>query len=106
MAETATLGIGATRAQWRTRLPRIPVLVLGLSLSIFLGLTYLFCTLVLVLFPNLPVSHSFLGLFVPSSKPLDWYDLLNGLIEAIVDGWYVAAVFGTLYNFITSRFEH
>ncbi len=105
MADTATVGIAATGTQSRARLPRIPVLVLGLSLSIFLALTYLLCALFLALFPVMPVSHSFLGLFVPWFKPLDWYDLLNGLIEAVVDGWYIAAVFGTLYNFIASRFE-
>ena len=89
----------------RTRLPRIPVLVLGLSLSIFLVLTYVLCALFLVLFPNVPVSHSFLGMFVPLFKPLDRYDLFNGLPEAFVDGWYFAVVFGTLFNFIASRFE-
>jgi len=98
MADTATVGIAATGTQSRPRLPRIPVLVLGLSLSIFLALTYLLCALFLALFPDMPVSHSFLGLFVPWFKSLDWYDLLNGLIEAIVDGWYIAAVFGTLFD--------
>jgi len=49
------------------------------------------------------VGHSFLSLFVPWFKPLTCYDLLNGLIESIVDAWYVALVFGTLFNFVASR---
>jgi hypothetical protein len=105
MADTAAMSTAETGNQSRARLPRIPVLVLGLSLSIFLALTYLLCALFLALFPDAPVSHSFLGLFVPWFKPLSWSGLLNGLIEAIIDGWYFAAVFGVLYNFIASRFE-
>jgi hypothetical protein len=105
MANSAADGMVATGTQSRARFPLIPVLVLGLSLSIFLPLTYLLCALFLALFPDVPVSHSFLGLFVPWFKPLDWHVLLNGLIEAIVDAWYFAAVFGTLYNFIATRFE-
>lgn len=94
-----------TDNELRLYLPRVPVVVLGLSLSLFLGLTYLLCALFLLLFPDVPVSHSFLGLFVPWFKPLAWTDLLNGLIEVIVYGWYFAAVFGVLFNFIASRFE-
>lgn len=105
MTDTATAGVAATGTQPRARLPRIPVLALGISLSIFLALTYLLCALFLALFPDVPVSHSFLALFVPWFKPLSWYDLLNGLIEAIVDGWYVAVVFGMLYNFVAARCE-
>ena len=86
-------------------LPRIPVLAMGLSLSIFLAVTYVLCALFLVLFPDVPVSHSFLGLFQPAFKPQSVYDLVNGLIEAFVDGWYIALVFGTLYNFVVARFE-
>ena len=53
----------------------------------------------------MPVSHSFLGPFLPWFKPLDWYGALNGLIEAIVYGWYIALVFGMLYNFVVARFD-
>lgn len=85
-------------------LPRIPVWALGISLSVFLALTYAVCALFLMLFPAFPVSHSFLGLFLPWFKPLGWFELLNGLIEALVGGWYVALVFGMLYNFVVARF--
>ena len=105
MADTAVMSSAGTGSQSRVRLPRIPVLVFAISLSIFLALTYLLCALFLFLFPNVPVSHSFLGLFLPWFKPLGWSALLNGLIEAIVDGLYIAAVFGVLYNFVASRFE-
>lgn len=105
MADTAVMSAARTGSESRARLPRIPVLAFAISLSIFLALTYSLCALFLVLFPNVPVSHSFLGLFLPWFKPLGWSDLLNGLIEAIVDGLYIAAVFGVLYNFVASRFE-
>lgn len=86
-------------------LPRIPVWALGISLSVFLVLTYVLCALFLALFPDVPVSHSFLGLFLPWLEPVTWYSLVTGLIEALVDGWYVALVFGTLYNVVVARFE-
>lgn len=85
-------------------LPRIPVAPLGISLSVFLALTYGLCALFLVLFPDLPISHSFLGLVLPWFKPLGGYDLLMGGIEVFVLGWYVALVFGPLYNFTASRY--
>ena len=105
MADAAVTSTAGTGTQSHARLPRIPVLVLAISLSVFLALTYSLCALFLMLFPDVPVSHSFLGLFLPWFKPLGWSDLLNGLIEAIVSGWYIAAVFGLLYNFVASRFE-
>ena len=104
MADATTTGSMVT-GRSAVHLRRIPILAFGVSLSIFFALTYLLCALFLVLFPDVPISHSFLGLFVPWFKPLTWYDLLNGLIEAIVDAWYVALVFGTLFNFVASRFE-
>ena len=96
-------GVGTTASGGR--LPRIPVWAMGLALSIFLVVTYILCALFLILFPDVPVSHSFLGFFVPWFKPLSWYDLLNGLMEAFVEGWYIALVFGMLYNFFVARFE-
>ena len=105
MAYNATVDVPAGSNQSRVHLPRVPVLALGVSLSIFLALTYVLCALFLALFPDAPVSHSFIGLFVPWFKPLGWYDLLNGLIEAVIDGWYIAVVFGILYNFVAARFE-
>jgi len=77
----------------------------GISLSAFLALSYVLCVLFLILFPGMPVSHSFLGLFQPWFMPLVGYDLLIGLIEAIVLGWYVALVFGPIFNFVVSRCE-
>ena len=101
MADIAKAGVSTSGRS----LPRIPVVALGIALSVFLALTYVLCAMFLLLFPDVPVSHSFLGLFVPWFKPLNWYDLLNGLIESLVDGWYVALVFGTLHNFVVARFE-
>jgi hypothetical protein len=40
MADTVTMSSAGTESKSRTRLPRIPVLVFGLSLSIFLALIH------------------------------------------------------------------
>jgi len=105
MVDRASAQTGLVGDQPGNRLPRIPVVPFGIALSAFLALSYLLCVLFLVLFPGAPVSHSFLGLFQPWLAPLLGYDLLMGLIEAIVLGWYVALVFGPLYNFVVSRCE-
>jgi hypothetical protein len=85
------------------KIPRIPVLALGISLSIFLPLSYLMCLLLLFLFPHVPLNHSVLIFFVPSLDEVGGYDLLIGVIEAFVGGWWMALGFGTLYNFIVAR---
>jgi hypothetical protein len=85
------------------KLPRIPVLAFGVSLSIFLPLSYVACILILLLFPHAPFNHSVLIFFVPSPDEAGGYDLLMGLIEAFVGGWWIALGFGTLYNFMVAR---
>ena len=103
MANTAT--VASVTIESQVRALRVPVLVLGITLNIFLVLTYLLCLLFAILFPHVSISHSFVGLFVPLSEPVGWYELLTGLIEAIVAGWYFAVVFGMLYNFIVAKFD-
>jgi hypothetical protein len=87
------------------KLPRIPVLALGISLSIFLPISYILCLLILFLFPHLPFNHSVLIFFVPSLDDADGYTLAMGLAEAFADGWWIALGFGAIYNFMVRRLE-
>ena len=79
----------------------IPVIKLGISLSMFLGLSYLFCIIGYVLLPQLPVAHAALGIFLPGFTLLSWTSFCLGLLESLAWGWYIALVFGPIYNFIS-----
>lgn len=81
----------------------IPVVVLGLSLSTFLVISYVLCVLGYILFPNLPVEYAALTIFLPGFTLLSWQSYFLGLVESFIWGWYVALVFGSLYNFLVRR---
>jgi len=81
----------------------IPLVVFGTSLSSFLAISYVFCIIGYLLFPQLPVSHSSLAIFLPGFELLSWWTFLLGLAESFAWGWYVALVFVPLYNFFASR---
>ena len=81
----------------------IPVFSFGLSLSLFLAISYIFCVVGYVLFPGLPISHSSLAIFLPGFELLSWRAFFLGLVESLGWGWYVALIFGLLFNFFVSR---
>ena len=83
----------------------IPVFALGFSLSIFFAITYLACIVFYFLFPDLILNHAVLSLFLPGFKLLSWSSFLLGLAESFAYGWYVALVFGPLYNFFVLRWR-
>lgn len=89
-----------------TRLPgvsRIPVLALGMGLGSFLALTYVLCVLFDLWFPELAMNPVWAPL-LPGFAWLDWPSFLLGFAESIAYGWYIAVVFGPIYNFFTARF--
>lgn len=77
----------------------IPVFALGMGLSLFLAISYLLCILGYLLFPSLPIEHSALAIVLPGFTLLSWQSFVLGLVESFAWGWYVALVFGPLYNF-------
>jgi hypothetical protein len=82
---------------------RIPVVALGAALSTFLAMSYLLCVLGYLLFPSLPVDHAALGIFLPGFALLRWNSFALGLVESFAWGWYIALVFGPLYNVFAAR---
>ena len=74
-----------------------------MSLSIFIAITYALCVLFYVLFPASVEGHVLLSLFLPWLKVLTLPGFLLGLVASVACGWYVALVFGPLYNFFASR---
>ncbi len=83
--------------------PRIPVLALGMSLGVFLVITYVLCVLFDLWFPS-QAMHSVWTPLLPGFTWLTWPSFFLGLLEAFAYGWYVALVFAPLYNFFAAKF--
>ena len=83
--------------------PLIPVIVLGLSLGLFFLISYVLCVLFYLWFPKTILNHAMLSLFLPGFKLLSWGSFFLGLVESFAYGWYVALIFGPLYNFFAAK---
>ncbi|MCH9809379.1 MAG: hypothetical protein K0U74_16765 [Alphaproteobacteria bacterium] len=75
---------------------------LGYSLSIFFVATYLFCIALGVIVPDWEMHKPWLQFF-PGFEWLTLQGFVIGLVESVVYAWYVAIVFGVLFNFFGSR---
>ena len=82
--------------------PRIPVIALGMSLGLFLAVTFILCVGFDLLFPDHAMYESWLRL-LPGVTWLSWSSFFLGLAESFGYGWYVALIFGPLYNFFAAR---
>ncbi len=81
---------------------RIPVITLGMSLGLFLAVTFVLCVSFDLLFPGQAMYESWLRL-LPGFTWLSWPSFFLGLAESFAYGWYIALVFGPLYNFFVTR---
>ena|SRR5579859_618102 len=81
----------------------VSILLLGRALSAFLIVSYGLCILGYLLFPGVPVDHAALGIFLPGFTLLSWHTFFLGLAESFFWGWYIAVVFGAIYNFFQRR---
>ena len=79
------------------------ITVVGLSLSLFLVISYVICLIGYLVFPGLPIAHAALSIFLPGFKLLDWQSFFLGLVESFAWGWYVAVILVPLYNFFAKR---
>ncbi len=82
--------------------PRVPVIAFGMSLSLFLTITFALCVGFDLLFPGQAMYTSWLRL-LPGFTWLTWPSFLLGLAESFAYGWYAALIFGPLYNFFAAR---
>lgn len=91
-----------TNAAEPKRVARIPIPALGWSLGLFLAITYTLCVIFDLVFPGQQMT----SLWTPL---LPWVDGISlgsyvlGLAETLVYGWFVALVFGSLFNFFAER---
>ncbi len=81
----------------------VSVLALGMSLGAFLAITFVACVLFDLWFPALAMNAVWSPL-LPGFSWLSWSSFFIGLIESFAYGWYVALVFGPLFNFFSRRF--
>ena len=81
----------------------IPVVPFGIALSLFFVISYLACVGFYLLFPPPVLNHALLVLFLPGFESLTWPSFMLGLAQAIVYGWYIALVFGPLFNHFVAR---
>lgn len=81
---------------------RIPVFGFGLSLSLFSALTFTLCVGFDLAFPQYAMHEAWHGL-LPGFVWISWGAFILGLVETFVYGWYVALVFGPLYNLFAGK---
>ena len=84
--------------------PRIPLVVFGLSLGLFLAITYVLCVGFDLIFPGQAMYQTWLRL-LPGFTWLTWPSFALGLVESFAYGWYVALIFCPLFNFFAARFK-
>lgn len=73
-----------------------------MSLGLFLAITFVICVSFDLIFPEWAMYKAWSRL-LPGFTWLTWPSFFLGLIEAFAYGWYIALVFGPLYNFFVSR---
>ncbi len=81
---------------------KIRIIPLGMSLGFFLSLTFVLCVLFDLWFPPLAMNSAW-SVLLPGFVWISWTSLLLGLVETFAYGWYVALLFGGLYNFWAAR---
>jgi len=82
--------------------PQIPIVALGWSLGIFLALTFVLCVGFGLLFPGATMYQAWLPL-LPWVTWISWTSFALGLVETFAYGWFVALIFGPLFNFFSAR---
>ncbi len=80
----------------------ISVAALGMSLGSLLAISYVLCVLFDLWFPGLAMYQTWQPL-LPGFAWLTWPSFFLGLVESFAYGWYVALIFGPLYNVFAAR---
>ncbi|HWB49694.1 MAG TPA: DUF5676 family membrane protein [Stellaceae bacterium] len=82
--------------------PRIPLVTFGLSLGLFLVITYVLCVGFDLLLPAQAMHPNWEHL-LPGFTWLTWPSFVIGLVESFAYAWYVALIFCPLFNFFAAR---
>jgi uncharacterized protein DUF5676 len=84
-----------------TQALRLPLVPLGLSLGAFFAVSLLGCILLGIIAPDVTMHRPWLEFF-PGFEWLTARSVVIGLIWTQLYGWWVAVVFGSLFNFFAA----
>ncbi len=104
MSDTSTVESGHAGGGPSSEATRgtISLYAFGMSLSLFLVITFVLCVGYGLVFPAYPM-HPVWAPLLPGFTWLTWPSFFLGLVETFAYGWYVAIVFVPLYNFFRTR---
>ena len=74
----------------------------GSASASFFAFSFALCVLAGLVLPDWSLHQPWLQFF-PGFTWLTWPSFLLGLIESFAYGWYVALIFGPLYNLFAAR---
>jgi len=83
---------------------RIAIVPLGLTLSLFLMITYVVCVIYGLLGFQQGI-HQLLFQIIPGFTWITWPSFFIGLFWNFVWGWYIALVFAPLFNFFSAQMQ-
>ena len=82
--------------------PMIRISALGNSMSLFLAITFILCVLFDLLMPEMAM-HTAWEIFLPGFEWLTLTSFVLGLVETYAYGWYIALLWGALYNLFNQQ---
>lgn len=82
--------------------PRIPIVILGWSLAAFLAVAFSLCAIFAALFSWDQMFAVWLPL-LPGVTSLSFAGFLLALVETVIWGWFIAVVFGSIFNFFSKK---
>lgn len=101
-AQTDNGGLAMTTATEVHRTAHIPIQALGWSLGIFFAITFTICVLFDLAFPSQEMSSLWMQL-LPWVDRISLGSYLLGVAETLLYGWFVALIFGPLFNFLAKQ---
>jgi len=82
---------------------RLSLRACGMTLGVFLAITYSVCVLWCLAFPAYDMHRGW-EMYFPGFVWLSWPGYFLGLVESFLYGWYVALVYVPLRNFFHRRY--
>lgn len=79
---------------------KLSISSVGMSLGLFLAITFTFCVAFDLLFPAYAMNSSW-GALLPGFEWLSLASFIIGLIQTFLYGWYIAIVFVPIYNWFS-----
>jgi hypothetical protein len=101
-ASTLQPNIDAASPSSATAVRLVPIVPLGMGLGLFLSLTFALCVLFDLWFPGYAMNAAWTPL-LPGFTWISGTSFAIGLVETFAYGWYVALIFGPIYNFFAAR---